>query len=601
MNGNDPQTQLKAAFDRALAAYQAGAWANAEVGFRDFLKLVPDHPDALHLLGLSLHFQGRSDDGIGLIRRAIAVFSGNPAYHNNLGNVLVDCGNGAGAEAAYRRATEVRPDYPVAWQGLGTLAMVGKRPREAIGFFQSALQAAPNYAPAENGIGNVLLQLGRVEEAVVHYRAALRLDPKDRSAASNLLLAMQYDSTSVPSAICEAHHAWGAVAIAGIPPRTIPFANLRDPDRKLRIGYVSADFRRHSVAYFIEPVITAHDRTAVEVTLYADVPRPDRATARIRAASDRWQNIQHLDDAAAARLIEADGIDILIDLAGHTSGNRLGIFAHKPAPVQATWIGYPDVTGLPTIDWRLTDGIVDPDMDQGNGNRNEEHGESFFRLTEGFLCYRPPDEAPTVGAPPSGRNRPITFGSFNAFFKISSDSVALWAKVLVAVPGSRLLIKSEALGDPETRDSLLQSFACHGINADRLDLMGFIDAVDNHLAIYNRVDIGLDTIPYNGTTTTMEALWMGVPVVVLAGNRHAARVGASLLTRAGLADLVAETPDDYARIAATLAADRDRLAALRSGLRAQLAETTLIDAKRFTRCVEDAYRTMWRRYLSAGR
>lgn len=599
MNGNDPQAELRAAFEKALAAYQAGAWADAEVSFRAFLKLAPDHPDALHLLGLSVHFQGRSAEGSGLIERAIAIYPANPAYYNNLGNLFADCGDAAKAEMAYRRATEVRPDYPVAWQGLGTLALVGRRRREAIAFFQSALRAAPDYAPAENGIGNVLLQLGRVDEAVSHYRAALRLDPEDHSAASNVLMAMQYGSASTPSEVRAAHRAWGAAEVAGVPPRIAPFANARDPDRKLKIGYVSADFRRHSVAYFIEPVIAAHDRAVVEVTLYADVPRPDRTTERIRAACDRWQSIQRLDDAAAARLIEADGIDILIDLAGHTSGNRLGIFARRPAPVQATWIGYPDIAGLPTIDWRMTDAIADPDMGPDT-DRSSTSPESLFRLPEGFLCYRPPDEAPPVVPLPAGRDHAITFGSFNAFFKISPDSVALWARTLAAVPGSRLLIKTDALGDAETRDSLSQSFAHHGIGAGRLDLMGFVDAVDNHLAIYNRVDIALDTTPYNGTTTTMEALWMGVPVVALAGDRHASRVSASLLTRAGVADLVAKTPDDYARIAAKLAADRDRLSALRSGLRAQLGKTTLLDAKRFTRGVEDAYRTMWRRYL-AGR
>jgi predicted O-linked N-acetylglucosamine transferase (SPINDLY family) len=596
MNGHDREVELKAAFEKALAAYQARAWADAETGFREFLKLVPDHPDALHLLGLCVHFQGRSEEGVTLIKRAIAVYPANPAYYNNLGNLLVDHDDANGAEAAYRRATEVRPDYPVAWQGLGTMALVGRRPREAIALFQSALRAAPNYAPAENGIGNALLKLGRVDEAVSHYRAALRLDPKDRSASSNLLMAMQYTSTATPAAISDAHRAWGASAVAGVPRRTAPFANACNLDRKLRIGYVSADFRRHSVAYFIEPVIAAHDRTAVEVMLYADVPHPDRTTERIRAACDRWQSIQRLDDSTAARLIEADGIDILVDLAGHTSGNRLGLFARKPAPVQATWIGYPDITGLPTIDWRLTDGIVDPDIGQDNAQP-----ESPFRLAEGFLCYRPPEEAPLVSPLPSGRDRPITFGSFNAFFKISSDSIALWARVLAAVPDSRLLIKAEALDDPGIRDSVSQAFTDHRIRADRLDLMGFVDAVDNHLAIYHRVDIGLDTTPYNGTTTTMEALWMGVPVVALAGDRRASRVGASLLTRAGLADLVAETPDDYVRIAANLAADRERLAALRGGLRAQLGKTTLIDAKRFTRSVEDAYRTMWRRYLSLER
>jgi len=251
MNGNDSQAQLKRAFDAALAAYGAGAWADAELAFRHVLTLTPGHPDALHLLGLTLHFQGRTDEGRALIERAIAIFPDNPAYYNNLGNVLVDCGDAGAAEAAYRRATQVRPDYPIAWQGLGTLALVGKRPREAIDHFRAALRAKLDYAPAENGIGNALLDLGRLDEATAHYRAAVRLDPDDRAASSNLLMVMQYDPDVTPSSLRDAHHAWGAAIAARIPPRTAPFVNSRDAGRRLRIGYVSADFRRHSVAYFI--------------------------------------------------------------------------------------------------------------------------------------------------------------------------------------------------------------------------------------------------------------------------------------------------------------------------------------------------------------
>ena len=596
MSGNDPQALLKQAFDTALAAYEAGGWADAEIAFRHVLTLAPGHPDAFHLLGLTLHFQGRSDEGLASIERAIATFPANPAYHNTLGNVLVDRGDASAAEAAYRRATQVRPDYPTAWQGLGTLALAGRRPREAIDYFRAALRAQSDYAPAENGLGNALLDLGRLDEATAHYQAAVRLDPNNRAASSNLLMTMQYDPRISPSSLRDAHRVWGVVIAACTPSRTTQFVNPQDPDRRLRIGYVSADFRRHSVAYFIEPVIAAHDRATVEVTLYAAVPRPDATTERLRASADHWRDIQRLGDAAVAHLIEKDGIDILIDLAGHTAGNRLGVFARRPAPVQATWIGYPDITGLAAIGWRLTDAEADPDVGQDDGT-----SEKPLRLADGFLCYRPADEAPAVTPLPAGRDKPITFASLNALVKISADTVALWARVLTAVPDARLLIKSEMLGDTEAKNALLRAFAGHGIGDERLDLMGYIPEVGGHLGVYGRVDIGLDTIPYNGTTTTMEALWMGVPVITLMGNRHAARVGSSLLIRAGLSDLVAATPDAFVEIASGLAADRERLASLRSRMRARLTATTLIDAKRFTRGVETAYRTMWRRYLADDR
>ncbi|MGE5537503.1 MAG: tetratricopeptide repeat protein [Gemmatimonas sp.] len=585
------EAEVRAAFESGIAAHREGRGADAEAAFRRVLALIPDHPDALHLLGIALHFQGRSMEGIALIRRAIERFPHNPAYHNNLGNALDETGDRSGAAAAYRRATEVRPDYPIAWQALGTLAMAERRPRDALALFGNALAADPGYAPAENGIGNALLALGEVDEAAAHYRAALRLDPADPSAASNALMVMHYDPRVSAAEIDEAHRAWGRSAIAMVPRRTAPFLNTRDADRRLRIGYISADFRRHSVAYFIEPVIAAHDRGAVEVTCYADVRRPDAVTDRIRTTAHRWRNIHRVGDDVVARMIEDDRIDILVDLSGHTSGNRLPVLARTPAPIQVSWIGYPGITGLPTIDWRLTDAVADP---AGTEDRGPE---ALFRLPEGFLCYRPPDDAPAITTQPSAG--PVTFASFNVLAKISSDTIALWSRVLLTVPGSRLLLKAEALDDPAVRQRIANAFARHGVGADRLDLIGFVPDPASHLATYGGVDIALDPFPYNGTTTTMEALWMGCPVVTLRGDRHSARVGASLLARAGLGDLVAGTADEFVRIAERLAGDRARLQELRGGMRARLAATTLLDGARFTRGLEAAYREMWRRFLDA--
>jgi predicted O-linked N-acetylglucosamine transferase (SPINDLY family) len=587
------EAEALAAFEAGIAAHREGHSADAEAAFRRVLALAPDNPDALHLLGLALHFQGRSAEGISLIRRAIERFPHNPAFYNNLGNALDDVGERAEAEAVYRRATELRPDYPVAWQALGTLALAARRSRAALDLFRKALAADPSYAPAENGIGNALLALGEVTGAIEHYRAALRLDPGEAAAASNVLMASHYDARAAAAEIAKAHRAWGRQICATLPKRTTPYANGRDPDRRLKIGYVSADFRRHSVAYFIESVIASHDRDRVEATLYADVRRPDAVTERLRMSADRWRDIHRASDEATARMIEDDGIDILVDLSGHTSGNRLPLFARKPAPVQASWIGYPGITGLPTIDWRMTDSIADP----AAADDDAAGPEALFRLPDGFLCYRPPDDAPAVGPSPAASSGSITFASFNVLAKISPATVALWSCALRTTAGSRLLLKAEALDDSGAREAVLRRFAEHGIAAERLDLIGFVASPADHLATYGRVDIALDPMPYNGTTTTMEALWMGCPVITLRGDRHAGRVGASLLARAGLADLVAESPDDFVRIAATLAGSATRLSELRAGMRARLAATTLIDAERFTRGVEGAYRAMWKGVL----
>ncbi|HTI86640.1 MAG TPA: tetratricopeptide repeat protein [Alphaproteobacteria bacterium] len=591
MNQSDIAQQVQAAFEAGIAAHREGRAGEAEVAFRRVLTLVPDHPDALHLLGLALHFQGRSTEGIESIRRAIAVFPGNPAYFNNLGNALNDIGDRTQAEAAFRRATEVRPDYPVAWQALGTMAMAQRRPREALALFGKGLAADPAYAAAENGIGNAHLALGEIEDAVRHYRAALRLDPDDVSAASNALMSMHYDPAATHTDLVEAHRAWGRRLVARLPSRTLPFANHRNPDRRLRIGYVSADFRRHSVAFFIEPVVAAHDRSTVEVTLYADVARPDAVTERLRASADRWRDIHRVADDAVARAIEADGIDVLVDLSGHTSGNRLGVFARRPAPVQASWIGYPGITGLPTIDWRMTDAVADPvEASEGEGP------EALFRLPDGFLCYRPPADAPPVTE--RHDTEPVVFASFNVVAKLSPETIALWSRVLQAVPRARLLLKSDGLDDAGARERITRTFAERGVDAERLELIGFVPDPAAHLATYHKVDIALDPTPYNGTTTTMEALWMGVPAVTLRGDRHSARVGASLLTRAGLGELIAGSGDQLVHIARALAVDRARLAELRSNMRARLTGTTLLDAPRFTRGVEAAYRAMWRRFLA---
>ena len=424
---------------------------------------------------------------------------------------------------------------------------------------------------------------GRTAEALRCFQQACGKQPEFAAAHSNLLLAMHYDPAKSPEEIFAEHRKTPHASVE--PARS--HSNDPTPDRRLRIGYLSPDFRSHSVAFFFEPVIEAHDRAAFEVTCYSNVPRPDHATLRFERLADRWRNVRGLGDEAAAALIRADGIDILIDLAGHTGENRLDVMARKPAPVAVTWLGYPDTTGLPQIDYRITDAWADPP-----GASERFHTEELVRLPGGFLCYMKPRDVAGCGLPPCERTGHITFGSFNNFSKLNPQVAEVWSAILDRVPGSRLLLKSKALGDQGARQRARELFR----GRDGVELLARNPSVRQHLEIYGRVDIALDPFPYNGTTTTCEALWMGVPVVALAGRRHAGRASLSLLASLGLEELIAESVEDYARIAAGLAGDPARLRELRATLRRRMAESRLTDAQTFTRVLESAYRTMWRRW-----
>ena len=350
------------------------------------------------------------------------------------------------------------------------------------------------------------------------------------------------------------------------------------------------------MAFFVEPLLEAHDRAAVEIFLYVNDVRADATTARIRAHADHWVPIQGVSDECAADRIRQGGIDILVDLSGHTSGNRMMLFARKPAPIAVSWLGYPHTTGLRAIDYRLTDAIADPP-----GEADERHTERLVRLAPGFLCYRPPEEAPPVVALPALRAGHVTFGSFNNFAKLSPRTVALWARLLREVAGARLVIKAPQFKDRGTRERCAAAFAAEGIAAERIDIVPPLASVAEHLALYDRIDIALDPLVYNGTTTTCEALWMGVPVVTLRGDRHAACVGASILTAVGLERCIAAAGEHYLAIATELAADLPGLAALREGMRGRIRVSPLCDATGFAGAVEAAFRTMWRDWCAAQR
>ena len=656
-------SELDPEFEQAMRCHQSGRLADAERLYRLVLSRAPGHPMALHYLGLAAHQQGRASEGIDLMRqstlaaphqpvfhlnlaqvlhsvgrreeaiaewqravaldsnlaqghaqlgiclgelgrlpeaiasltRALKIDGSKAESHNALGNCLMGLNSFEQAEAAFRRATELRPTLMVAWNNLGNALRELGRLGDAEAALRRAIELAPDHAAVHSNLGHCLQSQGRIEESLAELRTAAKLDPNWVEVQSNLLMSLHYDPELSPQAIFEEHRQWAAQGADVLTAAAPPHRNSPDPDRRLRVGYVSHNLTRHSVAYFLEPILASHDPRQVEVTCYADVPSPDETTARIRQACHRWRGIVAMSDERIADLVRSDQIDILVDAAGHTSGHLLRVFARKPAPVQVTYIGYPDTTGMRAMDYRLTDAVADPEA-----VTDAWHTERLVRLPGCAWCYRPPADAPPVAPAPTLANGHVTFGSFNNVQKLNDRVLDLWAQVLCAAPGSRLLLKAHGFADSLTRQRVLQRLEQHGVDRGRIDLLRKTPAPVEHLADYARVDVGLDPFPYNGTATTCEALWMGAPVITLAGTAHVSRVGASLLGAIGLNHLVASTGEEYVRIAASLSADVSPVAEMRSRMREKINASALRDEIGITRAIEAAYRRMWARWC-AGR
>ena len=557
------------------------------------LALQPDCTEAHSNLGNALRDQGKLEEAVTAYHDALALKPDFAEAHNNLGNALRDQGKLEESVAAYHAALALKPDFAEAHNNLGAVYRSQGLPAAAAAACRRAVRLKPDFAEAHCNLGNVLRDQGKLEEAVAACRAALALKPDFAEAHSNLIFTMNYDARVTPEEIFAESRDWNLHHAA---PRAEPIRARHippDPERRLRIGYVSPDLRSHSVSYFVEPLLASHDRDAVEVFCYAEVTQPDRVTARLRNLADGWRSTVGLTDAEVAERIREDRIDILIDLAGHTANNRLQVFARRPAPVQVSWCGYPNTTGMTAIDYRLTDAHADP-----HGDADALHSETLVRLPDCFLCYAPPHDAPEAAPPPHAGSGHITFGSFNNLTKLRPGTIAVWAQILERVPGSRLIVKSKPLVDEKTRRRNLELFAAAGISAERLELVPWIPSQAGHLGAYSRIDIALDTFPYNGTTTTCEALWMGVPVIALRGRRHAARVGLSLLAAVGMPEFAVQSTQAYVEAAVGLANDLDRLTALRGDLRERLRASPLCDAGAFTRHVETAYRDMWRTWCT---
>jgi len=550
------------------------------------VELDPTLAEAHHQIGNIAKSQGRISDALTALRTATRLAPERPPIWLNLGVAALEADARTEALAAFQRAVTLEPTRPETHNILGhTLAALG-RTTEARAAFAEALRLRPNYAAAHDNLGRLAKSEGLLSEAISQFRAALTTQPAP-GTHSNLLLALNFLPGLSPVDQLAEHRRWHSLYAVSLAPLAPSPAPASAADRRLRIGYLSPDFTHHAVAYFIEPVLAAHDRTRFEVFCYANVRVPDHVTARLRRQVEHWRDIAFLEDHAAAELIRDDSLDLLIDLAGHTAHHRLLVFARRPARVQATWIGYPNTTGLAAIDYRITDRVSDP-----VGLTEAFHSEKLVRLPTTFSCYRPDDDSPPVNALPAIEPGEITFGCFNSFAKLTPEVFSLWAQILTALPKARLLLKSRGLSDSTVAFRLHAVFSAAGITPDRITLNGEELSVSDHLALYHGVDVALDPFPYNGTTTTCEALWMGVPVITLAGCTHVARVGASLLTHTDLSDWIATTPDAYVQLAVATAHDLPRLRSLRSGLREQLRASPLCDAGKFTRGLEEAFASM---------
>lgn len=618
---------LRSKKKKAFESFQAGRHDEAWVLYQVLCQADCLDADARLTCGVIAGLRGDSAAAEHYCRQALALDPKLATAHFNLGVALRSQKKFAEACQVFKRATELLPNYSEAldalahgyialydwdsaikvlneiisiwpqkaemYSNLGTVYQAMGRIQEAIDAYEHALKLNPRITMALNSLGSAYTGRGDFKQAERCYRQCLAANPADLRARSNLLMLLNYMPDVTAAAVFEEHLEWGRVAGKLI--KLLEPVASGDPQRRLRIGYLSPDFREHSVVAFIEPLLKHHDRTQFEVCCYSYLPRPDDTTLRLKQSVDLWRDIDTLSDPDTVRLIREDRIDILIDLVGHTGNNRLAVFAAKPAPVQMTYLGYPNTTGLSTIGYRITDGIADP------VGEDAYYSEKLLRLEGCFLCYQPDSRAPEVAPLPALSNGYITFGSFNNYSKINQGVLQLWAEVLKRVPDSRLLLKCPALTDAHTREHITHDMQTLGIGAERLDLLGHTKTRSEHLALYARVDIALDTFPYNGTTTTCEALWMGVPVLSLAGKRHAGRVGASLLNAIGHPEWIATTPEAYIATAAGLATDLSRLQAARAGLRQQLLTSLLCDAERLSYGIESAYRDMWRHWCESYR
>jgi predicted O-linked N-acetylglucosamine transferase (SPINDLY family) len=606
-------------------AYQnLGRLEEAADCYERALARLPDYVDALINLGMTRRALGRLDVALDSFELALKIQPNNPETLNSVGALLMALGRFAEAETRIRRALKLRPDGVPALMSLSGVLIQTGRSEEALAVCRQAVALAPADARTHDLLGTILRATGLIDEALVSYQHALTLSPDSANLYLNLATTLQVAGRSADAAVAYrqslalnpasaiAHSGLifaldlqpGAAAEARVERRRWndqfgqawrhqPLAHVNDPrpDRPLRIGYVSADFYHHSASTVIMPILRAHDRSQIQVYCYSGVTAPDAITAEARALADGWHDVAYLSDSAVDALIRADQIDVLVDLSGHSAGNRLPVFARKPAPIQVTAWGYATGTGLDAIDAFLIDRVVVPAEERG------DYAEAIVELPSP-VCFEPPSELPPISPLPALTRGYVTFGVFNRLSKASSQARDSWADVLAIVPDSRLLIKTGPQDTDEARQQLVDDLVARGVARERIELRRPGPRLE-HLAAHADVDLALDAFPATGGVTTAEALLMGVPVVTLFGDGVAGRLSASFLTSLKLPDLIARTTDEYVGIAARLAGQIDRLAGERATLRERFLASPIGDTRAYTRAVEAAYRDLWRRWCAS--
>ena len=634
----------------AVAHHQAGRRAEAEAAYHRVLAMSPEHPDALHYLGVLLFQKGQFSQAWELVQQAIALRPQLPHYRCNAAPILIALGRFDDATAScqralslkpnygeafyflglahrhkgefdeafncYRKAVEFKPDHAEAWNAIGVRMREKGELDEAMKSYRRALAINPNSTEAHNNVAIVFRDAGRLDEALEAHRHALALEPRnpkirsniatilkdmgetdqaiaqyrealaiapDEQVASNLLYTLLFDERTTQSELCDAHKRWNENYAKRMSGSIRPFENDPGPNRRLRVGYVSADFRVHPIGRFLFPLLMNHNQEKFEIFCYSDVRRPDAITEKLKSKANVWREIRGQSNEQVATLIRQDHIDVLVDLTMHMENNRMLVFARKPAPVQVTYLAYAGTTGLETMDYRLTDLILDPPE-----REMASYSEKPLRLRS-YWCYQESPDAPALAPPPCLSTGYVTFGCMNNFCKMTPGTFDAWCELLRRVAKSRLILHARQ-GSHRRRTA--DRFAAKGIDPSRVE---FVDSLPTprYLAQYNRIDVALDPFPYPGGTTTCDALWMGVPAITLPRDSAISRGGLSILSTLRLKEFVARDPEDYVRIASELSEKAERLVSLRSTMRDRMQNSALMDIAGYRRDVESALRRAW--------
>ncbi len=575
-------------YEKGRTLQQEENFYGAERAYKKAIKINPNFAEAHNNLGNIMLDRGKFKEAENSYRETLHLFPNNPMVLSNIGNALQRQEKNNEAIVWLNKAIASDSNYADAYYNRGNAFKELGLPREAISDYNIAIKINPNLAQAYINRGNIEKDLGQVEEAITSYKTAVQLNPHLTKAHNNLLLTINYSTYLSTNHAVTIARTFGKLVTESVQ-RTFSSYKFISSPKKLRIGFVSGDLCNHPVGYFLESVLQNLNTSNLELYAYPTTLKTDKLSKRIEPLFSMWKPIYGKNDSDAANLIHSDGIHILFDLSGHTAHNRLPMFGWKPAPIQVSWLGYFATTGLNEIDYILGDRHVTPP------EHDSHFTEKIWRLPETRWCFTTPDINIDVTEPPALQNGYITFGCFNQLFKMNNSVVELWSKALHAVPNSRLLLKAKPFDDQLIRKNVIKRFTDHGISDERI-ILEESENREQYFAAYNRIDIALDPFPFTGGTTSVEGLWMGVPVLTLAGDSLVSRQGVGILINAGMEEWVANSKSEYIDKAATYASDFDKLATLRSNLRLQLLKSPLFDAQRFAQNFEHALWEMWNRY-----